>query len=209
MTKPDTQYLRTYGSLFRKLLRADVALDSWWEEFPATDIGVKATDAEFKEEEHPRDEDGKFSEDGGEYFLLKLGTAAKKEDKEEFEKVRADFYKAIDSANISDGLKRDLKASIKEISYVTPKFTMGVLAGEISKISRESDKAVVDINYSEFDAFLQKYFDMGQKQIKKLLNDYGYTDFSSATEYDLGGIVMIRVHGFQPKIATAEESKKP
>jgi hypothetical protein len=133
--------------------------------------------------------------DGGASYLMKLGDAARKNDTEAFTATRDKLYIAIDNANLSGGLKRDLKASVKELSYVTPKFTLGVLAGEISKISRdEGGQAVVEIHHNQFDAFLQKYFDMGQKQAHKLLGDYGYTDFS-ATEYDLGGVVKIRVVG--------------
>jgi hypothetical protein len=130
----------------------------------------------------------------GEKHLLELGKAAAKKDQLYFEKAKTDLYSSIDRANISAQLKRDLKASVKELSYVTPKFTIGVLAGEISKISRSGGKTKVDITYSKWDARLQKMFDMGQRQTKKLLNDYGYKDFSK-TEYDLGGIVTIKING--------------
>jgi hypothetical protein len=130
----------------------------------------------------------------GEKHLLSLGKAAASNNTKEFEKAKTSLYKAVDKANISGQLKRDLKASVKEISYVTPKYTMGVLAGEISKINRVGKKTVVDITYSKWDATLQKMFDMGQKQTKKLLNDYGYKDFTK-TEYDLGGLVTLKISG--------------
>jgi DNA topoisomerase IB len=143
--------------------------------------------------------------EGGKLLLTELGEAAKKDNKEWFNEIQAKLYNQIDKANISGQLKNDLKASVKEISFVTPKFTMGVLAGEITNIEREEGKAVVDIEYNEFDGFLQKMFDMGQSQTKKLLKDYGITDFTK-NEYDLGGLLKLRVAG-GPKQTISEEHK--
>jgi len=56
----------------------------------------------------------------------------------------------------------------------------------------------VDVAYSKWDAKLQKMFDMGQRQTKKLLENYGHKDFSK-TEYDLGGLVTLRVTGVPGK----------
>jgi len=135
--------------------------------------------------------------DGGKTMLIKMGEAAAKKDTKTFELYRDKIYKSIDSSGINANLKRDLKSAVKEISYLTPKFTLGVLAGEISDISGNKDQINVDIEYNEWDSFLQKHFDMGQKQTKKLLGDYGITDFSKS-EYDLGGFVKIRVKGYDP-----------
>ena len=41
---------------------------------------------------------------------------------------------------------------------------------------------------------MQELFDMGQRQTKKLLEDYGYTDFSKTT-YNIGGMVTLNVFG--------------
>ena len=124
--------------------------------------------------------------EGAERLLVAMGVAAKKDEKEGFEKYRDQLYKKIDKAKFSPALKRDLKAGCKEISFLTPKFTVGVLAGEISKIGK-SDKSLIQvtIKHNKFDETLQKLFDVGQQQVTKLLKDYGETDFSK-TEYHLG-----------------------
>jgi len=124
--------------------------------------------------------------DGSERLLVAMGLTAKKDDKERFEKYRSQLYDRIDKAKFSPALKRDLKAATKEISFMTPKFTVGVLAGEISKIGNSDTSLIqVTIKHNKFDETLQKLFDMGQKQVQKFLGDYGETDFSK-TEYHLG-----------------------
>jgi hypothetical protein len=135
---------------------------------------------------------------GGKAFLTKMGEAAKTKDTASFEKLRDGLYKSIEASTLSPALKRDLKSSVKEISYVTPKFTLGVLAGEVSGISKKSGKINIDIQYNVYDSFLQKHFDMGQRQTKKLLEDYGHTDFTKTT-YDLGDFATIRVSGYRGK----------
>jgi SPP1 gp7 family putative phage head morphogenesis protein len=134
----------------------------------------------------------------GESYLTALGKAAAEKDVVTFEKVRGDLHDAIDKTHLSEPLKRDLKSSVREINYLTPKFTMGVLAGSISSIQKEAGKVVINVRYSKFDAFLQKHFDMGQRQTKHLLEDYGHKDFSK-TSYDLGDFARIQVHGVATK----------
>jgi hypothetical protein len=144
---------------------------------------------------------------GGQRSIIAMGNAAKgtynKEKKkyewdstnvEAFEAERKKLYTNIDAANLNPALKRDLKASVKEISYMTPKFTLGVLAGEISGIKKTAGKINIDIEFNAYDKLLQNYFDMGQKQAKKLLEDYGHKDFTKAT-YDLGNGVILNLIG--------------
>jgi hypothetical protein len=130
---------------------------------------------------------------GGDKHLVDMGLAASKNDTAAFEKSRSSLYKQIDSANLNNNLKRDLKAATKEISYLTPKFTMGALAGDISSISKKNNMLNVRIKHNEYDSFLQKHFDMGQKQTRKFLEDYGITDYSKR-KYTIGGIMTLEVH---------------
>jgi len=117
---------------------------------------------------------------GSENLLLGMGLAAKRGENAQFEKYRDQLYHKIDKVGrFSDNLKRDLKAGVKEISYMTPKFTVGVLAGEIKDIGTSKEGLIsIEIKHNKFDATLQKFFDMGQRQVKKFLGDYG-EDFSS------------------------------
>jgi hypothetical protein len=118
-------------------------------------------------------------------------------DKEKLSLAKVALGRAIDSSDINSNLKRDLKAAVKQISENTPRFTVGVLAGEIGNIYTDKvGKINIDIHHNKWDEFLQKTFDMGQRQVIKLLKDYGHTDFTK-TEYDLGNFFTIRLIGYK------------
>jgi len=141
----------------------------------ATSIRVSDNLSLFSKEKLP----GMFRYvENGQSLLSDMGLAAHAGDETKFNILKKNLHKQIDKSNISSQLKRDLKAATKEVTYLTPKFTLGVLAGEIKGISKEGNRVKVSIKYNDYDAFLQKHFDMGQKQTKKFLNDYGITDFS-------------------------------
>jgi hypothetical protein len=144
---------------------------------------------------------------GGSTDLVEMGKVAAsfKENKDkgldtakdvaDFEVLRNNLYKKIDASPMNENLKRDLKAGTKTVGMLTPKFSLGVLAGEISSIKgNKKGQASVEIQYSAWDSFLQTRFDMGQKQTHKLLGDYGITDFTK-TDYDLGGVLDLKVIG--------------
>lgn len=125
----------------------------------------------------------------GRQKLLAMAKAAKKGDKKTFNKLRDYVYKKIDAAQgLSGNLKRDLKAGISEMSLMSPKFTLGVLGGEVTQVKAGVDALVhVVVKYNEIDTVLQKVFDMGQYQTRKLLKDYGITAFDKNT-YLIGKI---------------------
>jgi len=138
--------------------------------------------------------------EGAERLLISMSLAAKKDDKAGFEDYRNQLHHRIDKSNFSPALKRDLKAATKELTFLTPKFTVGVLAGEVSRVG-SSDKGLISvtIKHNKFDEVLQKMFDMGQRQVRKFLGDYGEKDFSKA-EYLLGkygdkAVLELKVEG--------------
>jgi len=132
---------------------------------------------------------------GGSSDLVAMGKAASKKDNIAFESARNSLYKKIEASPMNENLKRDLRAGTATINLMTPKFSLGVLAGEISSIKGDKKgHASIEIQYSAWDSFLQGHFDMGQKQTKKLLGDYGVTDFTQ-TDYDLGGVLKLKVVG--------------
>jgi hypothetical protein len=136
---------------------------------------------------------------GGNIELIKMGEAAKKNDSSAFELARKSLNAKIDASALNVNLKRDLKAGTSSITNMTPKFTLGVLAGEIGSIKKNKDgKVEVSIQHNAYDSFLQGHFDMGQKQTKKLLEDYGHKDFTK-TEYDIGGVLRLKVMGVRTK----------
>lgn len=128
----------------------------------------------------------------GDKILIDMGIAAKNNDNKEFDKLKKDLHNKIDSSNLNENLKRDLKSATNEITHLTPKFTLGVLAGSISNIKNADGKIEVNVKYDKYDATLQKIFDMGQQQTKKLLKDYGITEYNK-TSYDLGNFIKINI----------------
>jgi uncharacterized Fe-S cluster-containing protein len=106
--------------------------------------------------------------------------------------LKKDLHNKIDSSDLNENLKRDLKSATNEITHLTPKFTLGVLAGSISNIKNADGKIEVNVKYDKYDATLQKIFDMGQQQTKKLLKDYGITEYNK-TSYDLGNFIKINI----------------
>lgn len=135
---------------------------------------------------------------GGDRILIDMGIAAKKEDTKSFEKLKKDLHNKIDSSTLNENLKRDLKSATNEITHLTPKFTLGVLAGNISNIKNVDGKIEINIKYDKYDKVLQKIFDMGQKQTKKLLEDYGIKDYNK-TSYDLGDFIRLNIKGIESK----------
>ena len=89
-------------------------------------------------------------------------------------------------------MKRDMKAGVRDITFLTPKYTMGVLAGEISSIKNEKGRIAITIDHNEFDALMQRHFKMGQSQVKGLLKAYGHTSFRKKV-YNLGPHAVLRV----------------
>lgn len=146
----------------------------------------------------------RYVPDGAKH-LVSLGEAVKSGDDNTFNTAKTALYKQIDSSNLSSALKRDLKSATGEISKVTPKFTLGVLAGNIDRIENKGGKLNINVKYNEYDSFLQQHFDMGQKQTKKLLEDYGHTDFTKM-EYDIGDSVHLNISG-APLQANSENDK--
>ena len=144
--------------------------------------------------------------DNGKAMLLKMGEAARDKNEILFNKHRDSLYAEIDNTNLNENLKRDLKMSCREITMMTPKFTLGVMAGELQSIEMKDKQVHVKIKYNEFDSFLQKYFDMGQKQTRKFLKEYGIEDYSKS-EYNLGDKVILHIED-APKKAKKDDMKK-
>ncbi len=123
---------------------------------------------------------------GGEESLLNMAYAAQSDDEVMFDLSKKALEEKIGNAPLHPNLQRDLRQALDTVSMVTPKFSMGVLAGEIEDIVPGVDGLVnIRIKFNEFDRLLQKNFDMGQKQLEKLLDDYGIDDLS-ATNYHIG-----------------------
>lgn len=118
--------------------------------------------------------------------LVAMGEATRNKDDGAFAAARGRLGAEIDKANFSPAMKRDLHAAVGEISPVTPKYTLGVLAGSWKSVRHGGDSVVsMTVQHNKYESFLQEHFDMGQGQLKKLLTDYGVTDFTQK-RYSLG-----------------------
>lgn len=123
---------------------------------------------------------------GGRTVLTEMHSAMVAKDEATFMKWKEVLFDKIKLSDLDDALKRDLTAAAKEITMMTPKFTTGVLAGEVSGVSSTADSIfVVSVKHNEADSFLQQMFNMGQEQVHKLLKDYGIKDFNQDT-YKIG-----------------------
>jgi len=99
------------------------------------------------------------------------------EDKDKIKKIKSELNKNIDDSNLDKLLKRDLKMAVDEVFIKTGKFSLGLFAGTIDKISYDKKKGVaVDIKSNEYEKRLQILFDMGQSQFKKLADAYNIND---------------------------------
>ena len=113
--------------------------------------------------------------ENGEELLIKLGYAAKWNNEVLINQMKDELRQAIDgTARFSSQLKRDLKAGVDQLNPMSPKFTMGVLGGDVTDVySSAKSLVVMDVEASKWDGFLMQHFDMGQSQLKKLMKDYG------------------------------------
>lgn len=138
---------------------------------------------------------------GGDAALVRMGKAALAGDSKTFAAEKKALGNALQKADLDPRLKRDLAAGLSQVTEMTPKFTMGVLAGEMIGVSPSKKAgAVIDITvmHNKRDAMLQKVFDMGQAKVRGFLKDNGVKDFSKC-EHVLGGVVRLRVTGGQCK----------
>jgi len=126
---------------------------------------------------------------GGQNLLTQMGRSAGDKDYEKFDELRGKLYKQIDGQdNIGKNLKRDLKAATADLNYLTPKFSMRALAGEITDINHGGDQSAVNIKikHNDFDVFLQNHFDMGQKALRGFLEDNGIKPPYDKKSYEIG-----------------------
>lgn len=75
-------------------------------------------------------------------------------------------------------LAEQLVLAAQEINVDTPKFTLGMWAGEMEKLRMKDRIMEIDVKSLPYEMRLQKVFDMGQNGFGKLAKTYGIIDFS-------------------------------
>lgn len=79
----------------------------------------------------------------------------------------------IAKTDFSPWVKSELNRAVREVSAVTPKFTLGMLGGFIQSIKWSGDHITVNLRRSSQFTRLQKLLDLGQRQFAKLAEAYG------------------------------------
>jgi hypothetical protein len=85
---------------------------------------------------------------------------------------KARLRKMIDGARLQPAMKHNLMAAVDDIFELTPKFTLGMLAGHTLEPKFDGQTMHIPIQYSAFSKTLQDLFQMGQEQFIKLGDSY-------------------------------------
>lgn len=150
-------------------------------------------------------------------LLLKMGDISKKYKEAEknqdlgtymkcmadFEAHRGKMYESIDKSNLDEKLKRDLKAGVSNINYLTPKWSAGALAGETENIEKDEKTGMITINikHDPDEEKISKIIDIGGDKFKKMLEDYKIdtSKMDNLNEILLGDGIRIKVNNLKKK----------
>jgi len=100
-----------------------------------------------------------------------LEKAATKEISIDVAKTR--MLENIDKTSFAPKIKSELRRGVKEISPATPKFTLGMLGGDITKFKWRGDHMTVHMRANRRASVWQKLLDLGQRQFGKFAEAYG------------------------------------
>lgn len=119
--------------------------------------------------------------DGSMDVLEKIhkGSTGKPPDEDAVTKGREELIEKLKKSNLPGTMKQALANAAKEVSRFTPRFTLGMMGGHLDKMDFDGERLSVKVKKDEYDERLQKMFDMGQSQFKKLAESYGIKDLSA------------------------------
>jgi len=114
-------------------------------------------------------------------------------------------------------LREELMRAANEVTVNTPKFTLGMYAGEIEDIKMDKNGVMnIDIEKSEYEKRLQKLFEMGQRQFKKFVDSYGVSNWNEdSIEIKKNNKTLVKINvvnkrpEYIPKIEKFQSLKKP
>lgn len=110
--------------------------------------------------------------------------------------ARKQVMALVQKLNIPQAVKTNLLQAAKELSAITPKFTLGMLAGDIGKILWKGNKLVVQLNRNATAQELQKILDLGQRQFIKFAESYGIDPKQLETDsLSIGDGLVIEITG--------------
>ena len=170
----ESQYLDLFGGHIFLFMRRMVATHDHpeinWEQKPVrSSIRLADNLALFHKEKFPAI--FRYVPKGIDY-LEEIQAAYLEEDLPRVEEIRGRLNLAIDDTSLDHLLKEDLKKAATEVMIKTGKFTLGMLAGEITGAVYKNGAMYIDIKHRSYEKRLQSLFDMGQQQFKKLADSY-------------------------------------
>jgi hypothetical protein len=95
----------------------------------------------------------------------------------------------LDKANLSPSIKTQMAKGIPEVFSLTPKFTLGMLGGDILGFSWDKGALTVRLGRNAEADRLQKMLDLGQRQFAKFAKTYGVDpqQFTESLQFELKG----------------------
>lgn len=90
-------------------------------------------------------------------------------------KRKARLRQQVEGARLSEPMKQGLLNAVDRVFSKSPKFTLGMLAGERMAPRFDGQTMHVPVKFSGFAKTLQDLFDLGQEQFVKLAESYGMT----------------------------------
>jgi hypothetical protein len=87
--------------------------------------------------------------------------------------AQVQMVRNIDGAGLPKRQAGALKRAVLELNPITPKLTLGMLAGDVNKINWRKDHVHVSLRRNAEAAQLQKVLDLGQRQFGKFAKTYG------------------------------------
>jgi len=190
------EYERVFGEKFNDFLetvRTHDGVDIDWEREPVKSA-VRTADnfALFSREKLP-DLFNRIPGALDKLAQLQLAIAGNKA-QEVLPIVKADLHRLIDKSNLDKNLKEDLHHAADEVSIITGKFTLGMVAGAFDSFS--FDDGVLDIYLVQRPdrEILNGLFDLGERQFNKFIKAYeAKGSLDSGLELSRGGKKIYRV----------------
>jgi hypothetical protein len=119
-------------------------------------------------------------------------------DPSRFGELKQELDRHVDEANLPQPMKDGLHQAVAEIFPGSPKFTLGMFAGESGRPTFDGKTLDIPVYYNDRAATLQEYFDLGQRQFLKFAESYGVDEEEAAhgefAAKDTNGEILLHAH---------------
>jgi len=109
-----------------------------------------------------------------ELYRLQLSRQGEESSEESLPGIKKRLLERVDASGLDDRIKGELRQAVDEVGDITPKFTLGMLAGEVDSFAFDKDAGVMDVNIQTRPEreILNGLFDMGERQFMKFVGEY-------------------------------------